>query len=58
MRVVSPQQLTFREKMEIHEESNDLLFYGEMEIEEESTLVKGLAQLSLSSIPKLGTYTF
>lgn len=28
MRVPSPQQLTIREKMEINEESNDLLFYG------------------------------
>jgi hypothetical protein len=58
MRVLSPRRLTIEEKIEIGEDSNDLLFCGEMDIENESAseLIKGFSSMSLSTIPKLGKY--
>jgi hypothetical protein len=56
MRAISPQQLTALEKMEIREESNYALFYGEMEIEGEGSLASDFSRLALS-IPVLGKYT-
>ncbi len=56
MRAISPQQLTPLEKMEIREESNDALFYGEMEIDAEGSLASDFSRLALT-IPVLGKYT-
>jgi hypothetical protein len=52
MRVHSPRQLTIEEKMEIAENSSELRFEGEMEIDNED-LVKNFAQMGISSIPCL-----
>lgn len=58
MRVCSPQGLTIEEKIEIHEESNDANFYGNMEMSVESELIKDFSLMSLTTIPKLGKYIF
>jgi hypothetical protein len=57
MRVLSPKQLTIEERMQINEDSNDLLFYGNMDIEEDA-LVKNFSQMGLAPIPKLGKESF
>jgi|688.fasta_scaffold349361_2 hypothetical protein len=33
MRVISPRQLTIEEKIQIHEDNDDLLFYGNMDMD-------------------------
>lgn len=57
MRVLSPKRLTIEEKIQINEDSNDLLFYGNMDIEEDA-LVKNFSQMGLAAIPKLGKEDF
>lgn len=56
MTVISPQQLTIEEKIEMNNVSNEMLFYGEAMIIDDA-LIKGFEGLNLMP-PKLGLSDF